>query len=141
MSLSLWFQRKMNARTATRIRRKGGSMMGMEVLILHTVGRKSGAPRETPLSWFADGADRLVIASGGGDRNPDWYANLRANPSQVAVELHGEPVTPVVATRLDGADREQAWARIVEAQPRYAKYQKKSDRQYPLVRLSHHDNV
>ncbi|MEV0356413.1 nitroreductase family deazaflavin-dependent oxidoreductase [Nocardia sp. NPDC050697] len=136
MSLSLWFQRKMNARTATRIRRKGGSMMGMEVLILHTVGRKSGAPRETPLSWFADGSDRLVIASGGGDRNPDWYANLRANPSQVAVELHGSPATPVTATRLDGADREQAWARIVEAQPRYAKYQKKSDRQYPLVRLA-----
>ncbi|UGT59030.1 nitroreductase family deazaflavin-dependent oxidoreductase [Nocardia asteroides] len=136
MSISLWFQRKMNARTATRIRRKGGSMMGMEVLILHTVGRRSGEPRETPLSWFADGSDRLVIASGGGDRNPDWYANLRAHPEQVAVELHGSSATPVVATRLDGAERDRAWARIVEAQPRYAKYQKKSDRDYPLIRLS-----
>ncbi|WP_067660470.1 nitroreductase family deazaflavin-dependent oxidoreductase [Nocardia harenae] len=136
MSLSLWFQRTTNARTATRIRRKGGAMMGMEMLILHTVGRRSGEPRETPLSWFADGADRLVVASGGGDRNPDWYANLRANPARVAIELHGSSPTPVTATPLDGAEREQAWARIVEAQPRYAKYQKKSDREYPLVRLA-----
>ncbi|GAC67052.1 nitroreductase family deazaflavin-dependent oxidoreductase [Gordonia soli] len=135
MSLSLWFQRKMNARTTTRIRRKGGSMMGMEVLILHTVGRRSGERRETPVSWFADGADRVLVASGGGDRNPDWYANLIANPADAAVELHGAGPVSVTPVALTGDERAAAWDRITDAQPRYAKYQAKSDREYPLVKL------
>lgn len=133
--ISLWFQRTMNARTATRIRRKGGSMMGMDVLILHTVGRRSGEPRETPLSWFPDGDARLIIASGGGDHHPDWFANLMAHPDRAAIELHGHDAVPVTPQKLDGPARDQAWSRIIAAQPRYAKYQKKSAREYPLIRL------
>jgi hypothetical protein len=73
-SLSLWIQRRANVRTNARIRRKGGSFMGMELLILHTVGRRSGQPRESPVAWFADGEDAwLIVASGGGSRHPDWY--------------------------------------------------------------------
>jgi deazaflavin-dependent oxidoreductase (nitroreductase family) len=46
----------------------------MELLILHTVGRRSGQPRESPVAWFADGEDAwLIVASGGGSRHPDWY--------------------------------------------------------------------
>lgn len=137
MSFSLWFQRKMNARTNERIRRKGGRMMGMDMLILHTAGRRSGQPRQSPLSWFADGEDgRLIVASGGGNRNPDWYANLMAHPDRAAIELHGEDAVRVTPLRLEGADRERAWQQIVEAQPRYAKYQRKSDREYPVIRLT-----
>ncbi|WP_435070645.1 nitroreductase/quinone reductase family protein [Amycolatopsis thermoflava] len=134
--LSLWFQRRMNARTVTRIRRKGGRMMGMEVLILHTTGRRSGQPRETPVTWFADGDDWLLVASGGGNRNPDWYANLMARPDRAAIELSGPDRVPVKPQRLEGADRARAWQRIVAAQPRYDKYQRKSDREYPVVRLT-----
>lgn len=138
--LSLWFQRRMNARTAARIRRKNdGRMMGMDVLILHTAGRTSGQPYETPIAWFADGdggSSRLVIASGGGSADPNWYLNLTAHPERAAVELPGRQPQPVTPHTLDGADRDEAWQTIVAANPRFAKYQKKSDRQYPVVRLT-----
>lgn len=136
-ALSRWIQRRANSRTNARIRRKGGHMMGMDLLILHTVGRRSGQPRQTPVAWFADDEDGwLTVASGGGSRDPDWYANLMAHPERAAVELHGADPVPVVPVRLDGAAREQAWQRIAAAQPRIAKYQSKSDRVYPVVRLT-----
>ncbi|MBF6226039.1 nitroreductase family deazaflavin-dependent oxidoreductase [Nocardia abscessus] len=136
-ALSRWFQRKMNARTNARIRRKGGKFMGMDLLILHTVGRRSGQQRESPVTWFADGADgRLIVASGGGSRHPDWYVNLMAHPDRASIELPGHGTVPVTPRRLEGAEREQAWQQIVTAQPRYAKYQRKSDREYPLIRLT-----
>lgn len=112
-AVSRWMQRTMNGRMNRKVRRGRGEFMGMDVLILHTVGRRSGQPRETPLAWFADGDDRLVVASGGGSKNPGWHANLLANP-----------------------DRERAWQRIATAQPRIAKYQSKSEREYPVVRLT-----
>jgi deazaflavin-dependent oxidoreductase (nitroreductase family) len=136
-TLSTWFQRRMNARTMTRFRRKGSRFMGMDLLILHTVGRRSGQPRESPLTWFADGDDAwLVVASGGGDRHPDWYANLTAHPGRASVEFHGRDAVAVTPQRLDDAGRAGAWQRITAAQPRYAKYQRKSAREYPVVRLT-----
>lgn len=135
--VSRWVQRRMNARTNGRIRRGRATFMGMDVLILHTVGHRSGLARQTPLSWFedVDGA-RLVVASGGGSQDPDWFLNLLAHPGQAAVELPGGQVAPVTPQRLEGADREQAWERVVAAQPRYGKYQGKSAREYPVVRLA-----
>lgn len=137
--LSLWFQRRTNARTAAKIRRRNdGRMMGMDVLILHTAGRRSGQPYETPIAWFADGdgGGRLVIASGGGSDHPNWFRNLMEHPGRAAIELPGGRPQPVTPQWLDGADRDAAWQRIVAANPRFAKYQKKSDRQYPIVRLT-----
>lgn len=135
--LSRWVQRKMNARTTRKIRGGRGTMMGMDVLVLNTVGRRSGEPRETPLAWFADGDDAwLVVASGGGGRHPDWHANLMAHPDRASIALPGGEIVPVTPQRLDGADREHAWQRITAAQPRYGKYQAKSEREYPVVRLS-----
>jgi deazaflavin-dependent oxidoreductase (nitroreductase family) len=135
--LSRWMQRRTNSRTITRIRRGKATFMGMDLLVLHTVGRRTGEPRQSPVTWF-DGGDgaRLIIASGGGGQNPDWYANLMAAPDQASMELPGQDVAAVTPRRLEGPEREQAWQRIVEAQPRYAKYQQKSDRQYPVVRLT-----
>jgi len=136
-ALSRWVQRKMNARMTTRIRRKGGKYLGMDLLILHTVGRRSGQLRESPVTWFADGEDAwLIVASGGGKLHPDWYVNLMAHPERASVEMHGCDASPVTPRRLDGDDRAQAWQRITEAQPRYAKYQRKSEREYPVVRLT-----
>jgi deazaflavin-dependent oxidoreductase (nitroreductase family) len=110
----------------------------MDVLVLHTVGRRSGEVRETPIAWFAggdgDGA-RLVVASGGGSQDPDWYENLMAHDDRATIELPGEDPVPVTPHRLDGAARDEAWQRIATAQPRIAKYQSKSERQYPVVRL------
>ena len=127
----------MNARMNRKIRRGTGKFMGMDVLILHTVGRRSGQPRVTPVAWFADGGEaRLIIGSGGGSRHPDWYVNLMAHPTAASIELPGRDAAPVTPHRLEGADREQAWQRIAAAAPRIAKYQSKSDREYPVIRLT-----
>ncbi|GAC53556.1 nitroreductase family deazaflavin-dependent oxidoreductase [Gordonia amicalis] len=136
MSVWQWYQRKMNERTVTRIRNKSGTMWGMDMVILRTKGRKSGRPRETPLSWFPYDGDWLVVASGGGKGNPDWYANLAAHPDAVAVERHGAQPVPVTPVVLTGPEREAAWNAVVSAQPRYAKYQKKATREYPVVKLA-----
>lgn len=137
-AFSRWMQRKTNTRMNRKIRRGRGRFMGMDVLILNTTGRRSGQPRETPVAWFADERDdaRLVVASGGGSQHPDWYVNLMAHPGQATIELPGHEAVPVTPQRLDGADREQAWQLIAAAQPRYAKYQSKSDREYPVIRLT-----
>lgn len=136
-AFSRWMQRKMNARVNRKVRRGHGKFMGMEVLILNTVGRRSGQPRETPVAWFPDGEDaRLIVASGGGSQHPDWYVNLMAHPDRASIELPGHDAVPVTPHRLDGADRDRAWQLITAAQPRYGKYQSKSDREYPVVRLT-----
>lgn len=137
-AFSRWMQRKMNARTNSRMRRKGtGKFMGMDMLILHTVGRRSGQPRQSPLAWFADGDNAwLIVASGGGSQHPDWFVNLMAHPDQASIEFPGRATMSATPHRLHGAEREQAWSSIITAQPRYEKYQHKSDRIYPLVRLT-----
>ncbi|MFA1537488.1 nitroreductase family deazaflavin-dependent oxidoreductase [Actinomadura monticuli] len=136
-AFSRWMQHRMNARMNRKVRRGRGTFMGMDVLILNTAGSRSGQPRETPVAWFPDEGDsRLIVASGGGTRNPDWFDNLMANPDRALIELPGEEPVPVTPHRLEGADRERAWQRIAEAQPRIAKYQSKSDREYPVVRLT-----
>lgn len=140
-AFSRWMQHRMNARMNRKVRRGKGTFMGMDVLILHTEGARSGEARETPVAWFpetdADGdRARLVVASGGGSQHPDWFANLMAHGDKASIELPGQNAVPVTPERLKGADREQAWRRIAEAQPRIAKYQAKSDRQYPVVRLT-----
>ncbi len=101
---------------------------------------REGRRRGTPGAFsrcFADGEDaRLIVASGGGSQHPDWYLNLMALSDRASIELPGRDTVPVTPHRLDGADREQAWQRIAAAQPRIATYQSKSDREYPVVRLS-----
>ena len=135
-AVSRWIQHTMNGRIIKKVRRGDGTFRGMDVLVLDTVGARSGARRETPLAWFSDGADaRLVVASGGGSSGPDWYRNLSAHPEQVSIELPGKSPAAVTPTTLAGAERTAAWQRITAAQPRYAKYQSKSDREYPVVRL------
>jgi len=135
-ALSRWFQRTMNGRAVRKIRRGHATMMGMDLLILTTVGRRTGLTRETPVAWFADGPDAwLLVASGGGSQHPGWFANLLANPTAATIELPGRGVVPVTPERLTGPAYDAAWASVVAAQPRFAKYQAKSARKYPVVRL------
>jgi deazaflavin-dependent oxidoreductase (nitroreductase family) len=134
---SRWMQQKANARLARKIRAGRGRFMGMDVLVLNTVGKRSGQPRETPVAWFPDGDDaRLVVASGGGSLHPDWHANLMAHPGRATIELPGAAPVPVTPHRLTGAEHDEAWARITAAQPRLAKYQARSERRYPVIRLT-----
>lgn len=61
---------------------------------------------------------------------------MMVHSDQASIESPGRDTVPVTPHRLDGADREQAWQRIAAAQPHIAKYQSKSDREYPVVRLT-----
>ncbi|WP_106400852.1 nitroreductase family deazaflavin-dependent oxidoreductase [Actinocorallia populi] len=129
-------QHRANARMIRKVRGGRGAFMGMEILILHTAGRRSGVLRETPVAWFADGEGAwLVVASGGKGGHPDWHLNLMGRPDRAAVELPGRDAVPVEPRVLEGAERERAWKRIAAAQPRMEKYQHKSGQEYPVVRL------
>ena len=117
--------------------RKGGKVMGMNALVLTTVGRKSGLERQTPVGWFPGDDDTwLVVASAAGAAgNPAWYHNLAAHPDQVTIEVGGDKI-PVRAEQLHGPAREQAWQRITTAAPRFAQYQEATDRELPVIRLT-----
>ena len=131
----------LNRLVAGRVRRGGGKLGGsMDVLVLTTVGRRTGAERQTPVGWFpGDGDGWLVVASAAGAAgNPAWYYNLAAHPDKVQVEVHGRRVA-VTAEQLHGAEREQAWAGIVAAAPRFGQYQQKTDRELPVIRLTPRD--
>ena len=128
--------RWINTLLARRIRRRGGKFMGFDALVLHTVGRKTGAERMTPVGWFpaADGSRLIVASAAGAPGNPAWYYNLAANPDQVRIDVDGQTVA-VHAEQLHGVERATAWERIVEAAPRFAEYQVKTDRELPVIRL------
>lgn len=121
-------------------RRSGDKFQGMDLLYLTTVGAKTGQKRQSTVTRFPDGEDAwLVVASAGGSaRHPAWYHNIAAHPDQVWVEFGGHQLR-VTATQLDGDAREQAWQRITQLQPRYAGYQRKTDRAIPVIRLSRAD--
>ncbi|WP_198663723.1 nitroreductase/quinone reductase family protein [Jiangella endophytica] len=130
------FFRWLNNRAMNRIRRKGGRFMGMNALVLTTVGRKSGTERSTPVGWFPGPDDSwLIVASAaGGPKNPAWYYNLAAHPDEVHAEVAGQKI-PVTAEQLHGTEREEAWHQITTASPRFAEYQTKTDRELPIIRL------
>ncbi len=129
--------RWVNTVVARRARSRS-RVMGMDVVVLRTVGRKSGEERTTPVAWFPDeGNSILVVASaGGGSQHPAWYLNLAAHPDQVSMERAGVARTPAVAEQLRGQERERAWSRIKAAAPNFAGYEKATDREIPVVRLT-----
>jgi deazaflavin-dependent oxidoreductase (nitroreductase family) len=121
-------------------RRSGDKFQGMDLLYLTTVGAKSGEKRLNPVSRFPD-TDRswLVVASAGGSaRHPAWYHNIATHPDQVWAEFGGQQ-HKVIPAQLGGEEREQAWQRITQSQPRYAGYQQKTDRDIPVIRLTRAD--
>ena len=130
------FFRWLNKVAARRLRRKGGKMMGLNALILTTVGRKSGAQRTNPVGWFPghDGSWLIVASAAGAARNPAWYHNIAAHPDAVQIELDGRKI-PVSAEQLHGTERDEAWRQITAAAPRFASYEEKTDRELPVIRL------
>ena len=112
-----------------------GSVAGMPVLLLTTTGRRSGKARTTPLTFFRDGTDLVVIASNGGaDRPPDWSLNLQQNPRAV-VEV-GTDKLIVTARTASGQDRERLWVVITATYAGYASYQERTTRRIPVVLLA-----
>lgn len=110
-----------------------GSAFGMPVVELHTVGRKSGQPRSTMLTAPVIEGDRVVLVAskGGDDRDPDWYRNLIANPD-IELTMAGRR-RPMRARRASPAEKAELWPRVVGAYPGYGSYQRRTDRDIPLV--------
>jgi deazaflavin-dependent oxidoreductase (nitroreductase family) len=128
----------MNKQMIKRFRRSAasGRKADMDALVLTTVGAKTGQRRAALLGSFpdGDGAWLIVASAGGAVANPAWYHNLAAHPDQAQIEVGGK-TTNVTATQLTGAERDAAWQRITAARPRYAGYEKKTDRLIPVIRL------
>jgi deazaflavin-dependent oxidoreductase (nitroreductase family) len=113
--------------------RLGAEVVGMPIVELRTIGRRSGRPRAVILSAPVVDGERLVLVAskGGDDRNPAWYDNLVANPS-VDLTVHGT-TRPMTARPADAEERAELWPRVVAAYQGYAAYQRRTSREIPLV--------
>ncbi len=108
----------------------------MPVLELTTIGRKSGLPRSVMLSSpVREGEQWVIVASRwGGEHHPAWFLNLRDRP-QVEVSVQGAPKRPMCARIAGAEERARLWPMVTKTYPGYADYQKKTERQIPLVVL------
>jgi deazaflavin-dependent oxidoreductase (nitroreductase family) len=105
------------------------------MLLLDHVGAKSAKRRTSPLVYARDGQDIVLVASKGGHpKNPAWFHNLLANPdTDVQIGSHRQAVHAHVA---DAAERKRLWPVVVQVYGGYADYQKRAEREIPLVILS-----
>jgi F420H(2)-dependent quinone reductase len=119
-------------------RATGGKLFGhmgkSPILLLNTIGRKTGRKRTSPLLYVMDGEDFVIIASkGGAATHPAWYLNLRANP-EATVQI-GDREVQVEAEEADPEEKARLWQKMVEMYPAYDAYQKKTVREIPLLVL------
>ena len=115
--------------------RVGGHWEGRDLLLLTTIGRKSGREHTTPMVFTRDGDRLLVYASkGGAPSHPDWYLNLVAEP-RVTAELGSERF-PALAVPLEGEERDREFAAQAARNPAFAEYEQKTSRVIPVVALT-----
>ncbi|MEW2521228.1 nitroreductase family deazaflavin-dependent oxidoreductase [Actinacidiphila alni] len=114
---------------------EGTDLNGSPCLLLDYQGRRSGDWLRTVLIYGRDGDDYLIVASkGGAPEHPLWYLSLQANP-EVHVRVLGERFTARAET-LSAQDKARVWPHLLDVYAPYADYQKKTDREIPVVRLS-----
>jgi deazaflavin-dependent oxidoreductase (nitroreductase family) len=105
-----------------------------QTLLLTTTGRKSGEPRVSPLIYDLHRGDYIVVASkGGSDQHPAWYLNIEANP-EVEVQVWGDRFKAHARTATP-EEREEIWPKMAAEWPDYDNYQRKTDREIPIVIL------
>jgi len=109
-------------------------IMGLPVVLLTMRGAKTGGIRKVPLMRVEhEGVYAAVASMGGAPKHPQWYANLRANPTLTVQD--GTESWDAVAREISGEEREQWWQRCVAAFPNYARYQTKTERIIPVLLL------
>jgi deazaflavin-dependent oxidoreductase (nitroreductase family) len=125
-----------------RTYRSGGSerlssRMGFPVVLLTTRGAKTGRTRTTPIGGFADTENSWLVAAtlAGAARHPAWFLNMAKHPDDIWLEV-GTERFKVRAETLEGQERADALTRIAAVSARYGKYQEKTDRKIPIVRLT-----
>lgn len=113
----------------------GPPYLGQRALLLSVTGRKSGLNRTTPLVYFEDGGNYVVVGSdGAARRDPQWWKNLKENP-QATVRI-GRDKFCAKARLATGAERERLWQIGVGTNPMWAKYQSQTKRILPVVVLT-----
>lgn len=114
---------------------EGNTILGKPVMLLTTLGAKSGKIRKTPLMRVEhDGQYAIVASLGGAPKHPVWYFNVVKHP---LVELQdGAVKRDYEARELSGEEKAAWWSRAVEAFPQYADYQQKTDREIPVLLLT-----
>ncbi len=113
----------------------GGRFKNHPLLILHSTGAKTGKERVNPVAAFEEGEKLFIIASkGGAPSHPDWYYNIVANPI-VEVE-YGTDRFKAEATVAEEPERTELYAKAVSEFPGFGEYEKKTDRQIPVITLS-----
>jgi deazaflavin-dependent oxidoreductase (nitroreductase family) len=124
--LNTWAYRASGGRIGGKFR--GGA----PVMLLTTIGRKTGARHTLPLLYLRDGDAIVTVASKGGmDHHPLWYKNLAANPD-VEVQI-GTRVEPGRARTASEAEKTALWPKLVAMYPDYANYQARTTRSIPVV--------
>jgi deazaflavin-dependent oxidoreductase (nitroreductase family) len=114
--------------------RLGSEMRGFKLLLLTSVGRKTGKARANPLGYFMDGGNYIIIASNAGfDTHPAWYHNLKANPN-TTIQVKSQ-IIAVKAETANPAERQRLWAELMKIAPGYADYEKQTKREIPVVVL------
>src|SRR5260370_36443074 len=112
--------------------RVGGRFRGAPVLLLTTIGRKTGRKRTTPLLFARDGNRLVIVASNGGrNRDPSWWTNLRFNP-EAEVVIKGDRWT-VKAEKADDAEKTMLWPLMAETFRPYEEYDRKNKKDIPVV--------
>jgi F420H(2)-dependent quinone reductase len=132
-STAEWVRKQVETFEATD-GREANLLRGRPIIVLTSIGAKTGKLRKTPLMRVEhDGSYAVVASKGGAPNNPVWYANLLANP---LVELQdGAVKKDYIAHLAEGAEYDEWWARANETWPDYASYQEKTERKIPVFVL------
>ena len=129
-----WFaraHRSVYLKTGGRIGRR---LAGMDMLLLTSVGRKTGLKRTLPLACFSDGDDLVVVASNNGlDQDPAWWLNLKESP-EAEVRI-GRECRRVRASLATNEERERLWPWLKRQNSQYVRYERKTVRTIPVVIL------
>jgi deazaflavin-dependent oxidoreductase (nitroreductase family) len=133
-STSGWARKQAETFEATQ-GREANTLRGKPIILLTSVGAKTGKLRKTALMRVEHGGEYAVVASNGGTtEHPVWYWNLKKHP---LVELQdGAEKRDYTSRELEGEERETWWARALEVWPAYASYQEKTDRTIPVFLLT-----
>lgn len=111
-----------------------GMFEGMDLLLVHSTGAKSGNLRINPTAYVLDGDHHIIAASkGGADSHPDWYYNLVANPN-VIIEVGDDTFT--TAAKFPGEpERTELYGKLAEKYPQFAEYEEKTERKIPVIKF------
>jgi F420H(2)-dependent quinone reductase len=128
-----WFM-SINSLLLRLSRGRLGSKLGTQtILILHTIGRKSGQARTIPIAYFDYEDKYLIVASNWGkDKNADWYLNLKKNP-HAKLEIDGKVIPVVAREAQDDEEYNRLWKFVTERHPPYLNYQKMTARHIPIM--------